>query len=72
MRNNVSNNNGIAKVYLKKKILSETLDTLEKIFYLKVTQSNIYWIKIYFTDELNKLLKLFKIKYFLTVHLKPI
>ena len=72
IRNNVSNNNVIAYVNFKNKYLSEPLDTLENISYFKVTQSNINRIKIYFTDELNKLLKLFKIKYFLTVHLKPL
>ena len=72
IRNNVSNNNVIAYVNFKNKYLSEPLDTLENISYFKVTQSNINRIKISFTDELNKLLKLFKIKYFLTVHLKPI
>ena len=72
IHNNVSNNNVIAYVNFKNKYLSEPLDTLENISYFKVTQSNINRIKISFTDELNKLLKLFQIKYFLTIHLKPI
>ena len=62
----------MAYVNLKKKYLSEPLDTAENISYFKVTQSNINRIKIYYTDKLNNLLKLFKIKYFLTIHLKPI
>ena len=72
IHNNVSNNNVIAYVNFKNKYLSDPLDTLEKISYFKVTQSNINRIKIYFTNELKKIIEFLKIKYFLTIHLKPL
>ena len=72
IHNNVSNNNVLAYINIKNKYLLQPLDAIENISYFKVTQSNINRIKIYFTDELNKVLKLFKIKYFLTIHLKPL
>ena len=72
IRNNVSNNNVLAYVNIKNKYLLHPFDAIENISYFKVTQSNINRIKIYFTDELNKVLKLFKIKYFITIHLKPL
>ena len=75
IHNNVSKNNVIAYINIKNNNLSESLDSIEDITYLKVTQSIINRIKIYFTDELNNLLKLLKFKYFFTIHLiffKPI
>ena len=72
IHNNVSNNNVLTYVNIKNNNLSEPLDAIENITYFKVTQSNINRIKIYFTDELNNLLKLLKYKYFFTIHLKPL
>ena len=72
IHNNVSNNNVLAYVNIKNKYLTEPINEIENITYFKVTQSNINRIKIYFTNELKKIIEFLKIKYFLTIHLKPL
>jgi hypothetical protein len=72
IHNNVSNDNVLAYFNIKNNNLSEPFDVIENQCYFKVTQSNINRIKIYFTDELDNLLKLLKFKYFFTLHLKPL
>ena len=60
IHNNVSNDNVLAYFNIKNNNLSEPFDVIENQCYFKVTQSNINRIKIYFTDELDNLLKLLK------------
>ena len=70
--NNVSNNNVISYINIKTKYLSESINEIENITYFKVTQTNINRIKIYFSEELKKVLDFLNIKYFITLHLKPL
>ena len=70
--NNVSNNNVISYINKKNKYLSESINKIENITYFKVTQTNINKIKIYFSEELKKVLDFLNIKYFITLHLKPL
>ena len=69
---NVSNNNVISYINIKNKYLSESINEIENITYFKVTQTNINRIKIYFSEELKKVLDFLNIKYFITLHLKPL
>ena len=70
--NNVSNNNVISYINIKNKYLSESINEIENITYFKVTQTNINRIKIYFLEELKKVLDFLNIKYLITLHLKPL
>ena len=70
--NNVSNNNVLSYINIKNKYLSESINEIENITYFKVTQTNINRIKIYFSEELKKVLDFLNIRYFITLHLKPL
>ena len=72
IHNNVSNNNVLAYINIKNKHFTESISEIENISYFKVTQSNINRIKIYFSGELNKIIEFLNIKYFITIHLKPL
>ena len=54
--NSVSHNYCLSFINIKDKFLTEQLNEIENITYYKVTQSHINRIKIYFSDELKKLL----------------
>ena len=72
IHNNVSNNNVLTYINIKNKHFTESISEIENISYFKVTQSNINRIKIYFSGELNKIIEFLNIKYFITIHLKPL
>ena len=59
-------------INIKNKYLSESINEIENITYFKVTQTNINRIKIYFLEELKKVLDFLNIKYLITLHLKPL
>ena len=72
IRNNVSNNNIISYINIKNKLLTEDIREIENQTYFSVTQTNINRIKIWFNPSFSEWLKHLKIKFLLTLHLKPL
>ena len=72
IRNNVSNNNIISYINIKNKLLTEDIREIENQTYFSVTQTNINRIKICFNHSFSEWIKHLKIKFLLTLHLKPL